>query len=136
MTGTEKLRKQPLGVVVGSLLVVIGGALPWAASGSRDRSSYQLVQFAERNELLPSSIAGVATVWLLVPFAGAAVVAAVALGRRRIAVGIGIGLAVATGALAVAVYQSPLVPRYGVAVSCAGALLIVADVIRHAVRRD
>jgi hypothetical protein len=134
MTGTEKLRLQALGVATGSLLVTVGGALPWAGSGRRDRSSYELVQFADRNDLLPGAVAGAARVWLLAPLALGVVLAALAFGRGRVALGVGVVLAAAVVLLAVAVLQSPLEPRYGIAVSLLGAVLVAAAAIRQAGR--
>lgn len=135
MTGIEKLRRRPLGVVVGSLIVLIGAALPWGGSGRVDRSSFEIVRVAGRNDLLPEGLAGPAKIWLLAPAAVAAVVVAAAYGRRILAVGVGTVLAALGALLAVSVWRSPMQPRFGLAVSLAGALLVAIDAIGHAVRR-
>lgn len=134
MTGTEELGRRPLGVAIGSLVVVTGGFLPWGGLGDVDRSSFELVRVAGRNELLPDGVAGPAKAWLLAPLAVAVVLVAVAYDRRRLAVAAGTVLAVAAVVLALAVWGSPMVPRYGVLVSLLGALTVAADAIRQAVR--
>ena len=135
MTTTEELQRRPLGVVIGSLIVVGGGLLPWGGSGRVDRSSFEIVRIASRNDLLPEGLAGPAKIWLLAPVALAAVLVAAAYGRRVVAVGVGTALALAGVGLAAAVWRSPMQPRVGLTVSVAGALLTVADAIRQAVQR-
>ena len=135
MTGIEKLRERPLGVVVGSLIVVGGGLLPWGGSGRVDRSSFDIVRVAGRNELLPDGLAGPAKIWLLAPVAVAVVAVAAAYGRRALAIGVGTALAAVGVVLAASVWRSPMQPRFGLGVSLAGALLPGADLIRQAVRR-
>lgn len=135
MTGTEKLRGQPLGVVAGSLIVVLGGLLPWGGSGRVDRSSYEIVRIAGRNDLLPDGIAGPVKLWLLAPLLLAVVLVAAAYRRRGLVVGLGTALALAGVALVVSVWRSPMQPRFGLTVSLVGALLTGADAIRQAVRR-
>ena len=136
MTGIEKLRGQPLGVVVGSLIVVGGGLLPWGGSGRVDRSSFEIVRVASRNDLLPDGLAGPAKVWLLAPVALAVVLVGAGYRRRRLVVGLGTVLAAVGVVLVVSVWRSPMQPRFGLSVSLAGALLAGADAIRHAVRRN
>jgi hypothetical protein len=135
MTGIEKLRVQPLGVVIGSLIVVGGALLPWGGSGRVDRSSFDIVRVAGRNQLLPDGLAGPARIWLLAPVALALVLVAAAYRRRALAVGVAVGLAAVGTVLVVAVWRSPMQPRFGLAVSLGGALLTAGDAMRHAVRR-
>ena len=135
MTGIEKLGSRPLGVAAGCLIVVLGGFLPWGGVGEVDRSSFEIVRVAGRNDLLPDGVAGPAKAWLLAPVALAVVLVAVAYGRRRLAVGLGTAIAVAAVVLALAVWGSPMVPRYGLLTTTVGAVLVVADAIRQAVRR-
>jgi hypothetical protein len=136
MTNTEKLPDRPLGVVVGSLVVVGGGLLPWGGSGRVDRSSFDIVRIAGRNDLLPDAVAGPVKIWLLAPLLLAIVLVAAAYRRRGLAVGVGTALAAMGVALVVAVWRSPMQPRFGLLVSLAGALLVGAGAIRHAVRRN
>jgi hypothetical protein len=135
MTDTEKLPDRPLGVVLGSLVVVGGGLLPWGGSGRVDRSSYEIVRIAGRNDLLPDAVAGPAKIWLLAPLLLAVVLVAAAYRRRGLVVGVGTALAVLGVALVVAVWRSPMQPRIGLAATLAGALLTGADAIRQAVLR-
>jgi hypothetical protein len=133
MTRIEELSRRPLGVAVGCLTVVAGGFLPWGGVGEVDRSSFEVVRVAGRNDLLSDGVAGPARVWLLAPVAVAAVLVAVAYDRRLVATVVGTAVAVGAVALAVAVWASPMSLRPGVAVSTAGALLVAADAIRQAV---
>lgn len=136
MTGTEELGRRLLGVALGSLVVVAGGFLPWAALGEVDRSAFELVRVAGRNELLPDATAGLVRAWLLAPVLAGVVVVAVAYRRNRVALVAGAAVVAAAAVLAVAVWGSPMRPRYGVAVSAVGALTSVADAIGHAVRSN
>lgn len=82
--------------------------LPWARSGQRWRSSYEVVDVAARAGVLPDGLAGAAPVWYLVPALTGALLLAAAL-RRPLAAG---ALATTLGALvgtgSVLVHRSPL----------------------------
>jgi hypothetical protein len=97
-------RTSEVAAAVAAALGVLAAAvtpLPFARSGTRWRSSYELVDIAERAGVLPDAIAGLAPLWFLVPaLAGAAVVAA-ALRRPAIAGGLAttLGALVGTGSL-------------------------------------
>lgn len=134
MTRTEELLRRPLGVAVGCLIVVSGAVLPWGGVGDVDRSSFEIVRVAGRNDLLPDGVAAPARLWLLAPVALTAVLVAIAYDRRRFAVAVGTALALAAVVLALAVWASPMAPRHGVLVSIAGAVLVAADAIRQAGR--
>lgn len=94
--------------------------LQWARSGERSRSSYELVDVADRAGVLPDRVAGVAPLWFLVPAAGGLVILAVAARRHAMAGALmtTLGALVGTGAILVA--RSPLVA--GPAVVVAGML--------------
>lgn len=83
--------------------------LRWGRSGERSRTSYELVDTAERAGVLPGDVAGLAPMWFLVPAAAGLVVLALA-ARRHALAGLGmttLGALVGTGAVLVA--RSPLV---------------------------
>jgi hypothetical protein len=88
--------------------------LDWGRSGRRWRTSYELVDVADRAGVLPSDLAGVASLWYLVPALAGALLLAAAL-RRPLVAGI---LATTLGALvgtgSVLVVRSPLVTAHAV----------------------
>jgi hypothetical protein len=108
--------------------VIVCAFLPWAASGSRSRNSYELLQSARRLDALSAELprAG-AVAWFLVPaITGIAVLAAAT--RRGLLVA---GLAAAAGLVAVAyalyVRTLPLRPEVGTtATLVVGGLVLTA----------
>lgn len=117
----EKLRSRSPVVVVGSLIVLIGAVLPWGRSGQTDRSSFELVRLARRLDVLDGALASVARLWLATPLLVAVVVVTAWAGRRAVALTLGTIVAAAGVGLAIAVQQSPLVPRPGLHVTIGGA---------------
>lgn len=94
--------------------------LEWGRSGERSRTSYELVDVADRAGVLPDDVAGVAALWFLVPAACGLAVLAVASRRRALAgvVTTTVGALVGTGAILVD--RSPLIA--GPAVAAAAVL--------------
>ncbi len=122
----EELRERPLGVAVGALTVVVGGALPWGGSGRRDRSSFEVVQFASRNGYL-EGMAAAGRLWLLAPMVVAVVLVATGLRWTRTAMAAGTVLALSAVGLAIALERSPLVPRFGVRITMLGVGVVILD---------
>lgn len=126
----DRRHSRPIGVAVGSVAVVAGSALPWGRSGRADRSGFELVRLARRLDVLDGAVAGVARLWLLAPLVLAVVLAATVLAptRRRAvgAIALGTVLAGAGLLLVVVVHRSPLVPRFGLHVTTAGAVTVLA----------
>jgi hypothetical protein len=129
----EKLRSRSPDVVAGSLIVLTGAFLPWGRSGSIDRSSFELVRLARRLDVLDGAAATGARLWLAAPLLVAAVVVAALAGRGTLAVGLGTLVAAAGVGLAIAVHQSPLVPRPGLHVTMGGAAVTAAGGLLRAV---
>lgn len=82
--------------------------LPWASSGARTRTSYEIVDVAERAGVLSDSTEAVAGLWYLVPVVcGLALVGVAARSVRLVTLTAGtIGLTVVAGGMLVA--RSPL----------------------------
>jgi hypothetical protein len=132
----EKMRARSLDVVVAVLIVLIGAALPWGRSGQADRSSFELVRLARRLDVLDGGAATAAKLWLAMPLVVAVVVVAAGTGRRGLAVVVGTVLAVFAVGLVAATYRSPLLPRYGLPVTMAGAgALAIAGMVEVLWRR-
>lgn len=71
---------------IGAAGVALGAALPWARSGRRLRSGYDLAGVARAFGLTESTGLRVAvTAWLLLPLVAAGAVALALLGRHRLA---------------------------------------------------
>lgn len=93
------------GLAVATTAATFGG---WGRSGSRMRSSYELVDVADRAGVLPDRVAALAAAWFLVPALCGIVLIAVAL-DRGVTVGAGattLGALVGVGAILV--LRSPL----------------------------
>jgi hypothetical protein len=104
-------RTQDRLAAVAVVLVLVTTAstfLPWAGSGERWRTGYEVVEVADRAGVLPAGLAGVAPLWNLVPALAGAIVLAAALGRRLAhgALTTTMGVLVTIGS--VAVRRSPL----------------------------
>lgn len=109
----------------GLVLLVIGSFMPWARSGTRQRSSYELVRVADRLDLLPGGWqAGAARAWFAVPLV--AVLAATAplwrppLVRRAGSIA-AVLVSVFALVLVVIVHRSPLSTDVGATTSAIGA---------------
>jgi hypothetical protein len=83
--------------------------LGWGRSGRRTRTSYELVDIADRAGVLPDTLAGIAPIWYLVPALCGLLVLAAAVRRHRIAGAAATTLGALVGTGAVLVERSPLV---------------------------
>lgn len=103
------------------MLATASTFLGWGRSGQRTRSSYELVDIADRAGVLPDTLAGIAPIWFLVPALCGLLVLAAAGRCHRLAGGVATTLGVLVGTGAVLVERSPLV-----AVPAARAALVLA----------
>lgn len=114
---------------------------PWGSSGDRARSSYEIVDVAERAGVLPGSWAAVASAWYLVPVACGLVLIAIALGTVRLAAFGGGTLGAFVVAGGVLVVRSPLGLEVGavagiVAGGCTVLAAVVAAAAAHSAGRE
>lgn len=117
------------------LLAAAVTALPWGRSGQRWRSSYEVVDVADRAGVVPDDLAPLAPLWYLVPALAGAVLVAAALRRHRIAGVLATTLGALVGTGSVLVARSPLVAAASVPVAavlgvatalCGAAVLVTA----------
>lgn len=119
-------------VAAGSTIATISTFGPWATSGARARSSYGLVDVAERAGVVPAWVAPYTWTWFLVPVLCGAVLVAVALRRVRLAAiaAATLGTLVTTGGVLVA--RSPLVIEPAAIIGAAtGGVTVVTGVAVH-----
>jgi hypothetical protein len=128
-------------VGVGATIALIGTFLPWLASGSVDRSSYDLVDIVERLGFSSGGVIDLAlTLWPIVPLL--LVVSAVVAVAPRIPSVVGVGTGTVTGlyvgTIASAVLGAPsaslFTVRYGVWVSLCGSLALLAGTAVESLR--
>jgi hypothetical protein len=110
------------GLLASVVVTAIGTFLPFARSGERSRTSYELVSLARRLELLPDRWPGVASrLWFAVPLLLALCWVLVVTGRATAGSGCALAVSViALGAL-MAVWRSPLAIAGGWIVTALGA---------------
>ena len=113
-------------VLAGAVGVVGASFLPWVRSGSAHRSSYEVVEAADRLGVVSGAGALPVRAWFLLPLVVAGACLAASLGRPRLAVALG-GLAGAAAALlAYLVGRSPLTTEVGwTATLAAGVVVLV-----------
>lgn len=128
------MQRVPILAVTGGLVVlVVGSFLPWASSGSRSRSSYELVRVADRLDLLPGGWqSGAARAWFATPLV-AALAAAAPLARHHLAPRVGAVAAAAVAVFAlvlvVMVHRSPLTADVGTTTSAVGAVATLVGAV-------
>ena len=104
--------------------------LPWGRSGSRSRSSYDIVDVAGRADVLPTSMASLAPAWFLIPVLCGLVLLAVAARRVRLAAAGAATLGALVTAGGVLVARSPLVTEPGAIIgSVAGGSTVLAGAV-------
>lgn len=91
--------------------------LDWGRSGERSRTSYELVDVADRAGVLPDDVAGVAALWFLLPAACGLAILAVASRRHALAGVVTTTLGALVGTGAILVDRSPLIAAPAVAVA-------------------
>ncbi len=110
--------------------------LPWGASGERTRSSYEIVDVADRAGVLDSGLAGLAWVWFLVPVLCGGALLALAVARPTTVGALSTTLGTMTVVGGVIVARSPLVTQLGAyaaivtggVTACVGAATLIFDV--------
>lgn len=112
---TARRRWDVLGVSVGvlALATTITTFLSWGRSGTRSRSSYELVDAAERAGVLPERWAWCAVLLYLAPAACGVVLLALSGRRAAVAGWVASTLGALVGTAALLVIRSPLVPEPG-----------------------
>lgn len=108
---TARRRRDLVAVSAGVLAVAttVTTFLGWGRSGTRRRSSYDLVDVAERAGVLPETWAWSAPLLYLAPAACGLVLVALAVGRATIAAVAATTLGALVGTAALLVVRSPLV---------------------------
>ena len=123
----------------GAIVVLAGSFLPWLASGTADRSSYELLGVIDRLGFSPDGVVGWAIrVWPLLPMLLVVTVVShhVHLDARWLGTVRSASTALAAlyaGSVALAVRLAPDVglfrPRYGSWITLAGALLLTVSIV-------
>jgi hypothetical protein len=104
----KRARTATIVAVGASLAVVALSLLPWGRSGRVGRSSYRLVNAAERLDVLEGTQRDLARLWYLIPALAAGVWLAALLGRRRLAGTLALAVGVLALTAAVITIRSPL----------------------------
>jgi hypothetical protein len=117
-------------VSAGAFVLVLGTFLPWVASGSAERNSYDLVGIVGRLGFSTSGPFDLAVrLWALVPMCAAVAVAAVWWGWRLVGAVAGAVAAAYAGAVAASVLLAPQVGLVrvlvGVPVTLAGVVVLL-----------
>lgn len=133
--GLAAVRARSIDVSCCTLLVLVGAALPWGGSGDVDRSSFELVRYARRLDVLDGIAATLAVAWLSLPLVAALVLVAGWSGRRHAALVAATVAGLAGLGLALAVQRSPLLGRPGLRVTMVGAGALGAVWVVEARRR-
>lgn len=109
----------PVGLVAAALAVATTAStfLQWARSGQRSRTSYEIVDVADRAGVLPPDAADVADLWFLVPAVSGAIVLALAARRPALAGAMTTTLGALVGTGAILVARSPLIAGPAVTVA-------------------
>ena len=138
---------RPRGVVViGATVMLVGTFLPWLRSGSVDRSSYDLIELVDRLGYASGGAMDLAlTLWPIVPLLLVVSIIVAVTSRVPVAAVVALWTLTASyvGATAIALVAAPgaslLQVRYGVWVSVAGTLLVLAATVGESlqvIRRD
>jgi len=113
-------------VALASATVVLGVSfLPWATSGSRPRTSYELVGVAVRFDLVPSDLEPFARLWFLVPALVGVGWLAEASGRTSTAAIVCVAVGLLSVVAAALTMQSPLATEAGAVVALGSGVLAV-----------
>ena len=119
---------------VGASVTILGAALPWLHSGSRGRSSFDLVAVARRLGLSPEGWQGLALrLWPLVPLVCVLATVAAWWGRHSTAVALAVVGSGAAAWLSIEVRTARLAANLqlsaGPSVTLAGAVLLLAGAV-------
>ncbi len=117
-------------VVAGLALVVVGSFGPWVWSGRVSRSSYRLLQVADRLGFLGDGAGRwLPRTWVFVPLAAALALGALVVGRTRLAGTVAVVIGVYGLVLSLAVRATPLPSGWGtILVAVGGSLSVVGGV--------
>ena len=122
--------------VVATVVSALAPALPFARSGSRVRSGYELVRTAGSIGVLEGAIGRMAVVALaLLPLLAAGAFAAASLRRHRVVATLAVMAGIVTTGAGVAVHLAPISVEAGATVAVAVGLVAVAAGIVTATTR-
>jgi hypothetical protein len=114
-------------LLAGTAVTALGTFLPFARSGERMRSSYELIAVARRLDVVPEGWPEVVTrLWFLVPLLLAVCWVLVIVGLDRPAAWCALGVVVAALVAVAVVWRSPLDLAAGCAVTVAGAAVLAS----------
>lgn len=129
-----------LAVTVTTALVAVSLALPWAASGRRTRTGWELATTAARLDVTESTIARVAlAAFFFIPAGAIGVFVARLLGSRLLMASTATTTIAASAVGALIVLRSPLASRWGVwvnLVACAVDMVCVLSLWRTDAERQ
>lgn len=139
--GVTAARRRDLAAWAAGLLALVTTVttfLGWGRSGQRVRTSYELVDVADRAGVLADDAAWAAPLWFLAPAACGAVLVALAAHRHAIAGALTTTLGALVGTGAILVDRSPLVaePAVGVAVVLGGATALSGVAVLVTARKE
>jgi hypothetical protein len=117
-----------LSLVASAAATVAASFGPWLRTGGATRSSYEVVQAAERLEVLASGPqVAISAAWAFLPLLAVLSLLALALGRARLAAGVALVVGLLAVSLAFAVMNAPGSAEWGASAGLgAGLALIVA----------
>ena len=118
---------------VGGVVLLAGTFLPWVRSGTRERSSYDLLGLVDRLGFAPDGwMAFFVRWWPIVPLLTTVAVVAAWWDRRYVAVGFGVAAVAYATAVAWTIETRRGPSLVGVRVTMAGAAVLLAATVWHA----
>jgi len=125
----------PVAVTVGAAAVLLGTFLPWWRSGTRGRSSYQLVELLDRLGFAPDGPAATAVRWWpVVPLLLVVAVLAAWWQRWAMAALVAAAAAVYAFSFALAIRTAPGTALAGTVVTIAGSIVLLGAALSSAWR--
>jgi hypothetical protein len=123
-----RLRAVSCAVLLAGLSIVVAASfMSWIRTGTRRRSSFELVAVVRRLGVIDNPVvAGAARGWVLIPLLAATALLLTALGRPRLAAVLALCVAGSAIALAQAVNSAPVRAEGGVGAGLVGAMMTIA----------
>jgi hypothetical protein len=119
--------------LAGATAVLVASFLPWATSGERARTSYELTRVAVRFDLLPTGVAALAPIWYLVPALVGAAWLARSMDRRSLTSIFCVVVGLLSVVAAMLTLRSPLVTEAGTVLAMGSGLLAAGAGTMHLV---
>ena len=125
----------PLAVTAGAVLVLLGTFLPWWRSGTKGRSSYQLLELLDRLGFAPDGPAATAVRWWpVVPLLLVVAIVAVWWERWAMAALVATGAALYALIFAIAIRTAPGTAMIGTMVTIIGSVVLLVGAVSSAWR--